>query len=68
MKAGGNDKKCKNCGHDIFPLEGSWVHRGGRRAQVRINPQTIPNPENVSNSCPVDGCECHNPEPNLVDK
>ena len=68
MEAGGNDKKCKNCDHNIFELKGGWAHRGGRREQVRINVQMIPNPENVIDSCPVDGCNCRNPEPNLVDK
>lgn len=68
MEAGANGKVCKKCGHNIFELNGGWVHQGGRKEQVRINESSIPNPEMVVDPCPVEGCTCLKAEPNTVDK
>ena len=58
---------CRNCGHNIFELNGSWVHQGRMNEQNRINALTTPNPEMMARSCPVNGCKCQNPEPGPVD-
>ncbi len=68
MEAGGNYKTCKNCGHSIIELKGVWAHRSVKIEQVRVNPLSISNPEKVTDSCLVDQCKCHNPEPSLVDE
>lgn len=69
MEAGANDMKCKNCGHSIIKEgDGSWLHKGGRKEQNRINGWILPNPEMMTRSCPVVGCKCQNPEPGPVDE